>query len=108
MIGITEAVPFKREPRSVNPCVHLRNLLTHTLLFWYFLSNLNVELKNILEYIRTMFSGNTCLFLDTSDLELLWKFELKNFKKTKVANLRFFKQINAKNKIAICHCNPFL
>ena len=39
--------------------IHLRNLLTHTLLFWHFLKNLNFEFKNILEYIRTMLSGNT-------------------------------------------------
>ena len=39
--------------------VHLRNLLTHTLLFWHFLENLNFELKIILEYIRTIFHGNT-------------------------------------------------
>ena len=39
--------------------IHLRNLLTHTLLFWHFLTNLNFEFKNILEYIRTMLSGNT-------------------------------------------------
>ena len=25
--------------------IHLRNLLTHTLLFWHFLENLNFELK---------------------------------------------------------------
>ena len=37
--------------------IHLRNLLTHTLLFWHFLENLNFESKNILEYIRTMFTG---------------------------------------------------
>ena len=29
--------------------IHLRNLLTHTLLFWHFLKNWNFELKNILE-----------------------------------------------------------
>ena len=51
--------------------LHLRNLLTHTLLLWHFLENLNFEFKNILEYIRTMFSGDACIFLETSDLELL-------------------------------------
>ena len=51
--------------------IHLRNVLTHTLLFWHFLENLSFECKNILENIRTMFSGNTCLFVETSDLELL-------------------------------------
>ena len=51
--------------------VHLRNLLTHTLLFWHFLENLSFEFKNILEYIRTMFSSNACLFSETSDLEHL-------------------------------------
>ena len=37
--------------------LHLRNLLTHTLLFWYFLENLNIEFKNIFEYmyIKTIF-----------------------------------------------------
>ena len=29
--------------------LHLRNLLTHTLLFWHFLENENFELRNILE-----------------------------------------------------------
>ena len=38
---------------------------------WHFLENLNFEFKNILEYIRTMISGNTCLFVKTTDLELL-------------------------------------
>ena len=33
--------------------------LTCTLLFWHFLENLNFEFKNIFEYIRAMFSGNT-------------------------------------------------
>ena len=54
--------------------LHLRNLLTHTLLFWQFLENLNFEFRNILEYIRTMFSGDTWLFSKTTDAELL-KFE---------------------------------
>ena len=55
----------------INVHVHLRNLLTHTLLFWHFHENLNFEFKTILEYIRTMFSGDACLRLETSDLELL-------------------------------------
>ena len=56
-----------------------------------------------------MFSGNIYLILETSDLELLkygslsWKLQ-----KTKLANLPFFKQINTENRIAICHCIPFL
>ena len=44
---------------SLKVILHLRNLLTHTLLFSHFLENLNFEFKNILEYTRTMFSGNT-------------------------------------------------
>ena len=64
--------------------LHLRNLLTHTLLFWHFLENLNFELKNILEYIRTMFSGNTWLFLKIIDLELkIMEVLVENFKKLK-------------------------
>ena len=51
--------------------IHLRNLLTHTLLFWHFLENLNFESKNILEYIRPMFSGKTRLYPETNDSELL-------------------------------------
>ena len=51
--------------------VHLRNLLTHTLLFWHFIENLNFEFLNNLEYIRTMFSGNTLLFSEKTDAELL-------------------------------------
>ena len=42
--------------------IHLRNLPTHTLLFWHVLENLNFEFKIIMEYIRTMFSGDTRLF----------------------------------------------
>ena len=62
--------------------LHLRKLLTPTLLFWHFLKNLNFEFKNILKYIRTMFSGNTRLFSKTSNSELLkyGKFELKTSK----------------------------
>ena len=41
---------------------HLRNLLTHELLFLHFLEDLNFKLKNTLEYIRAMFSGNAWLF----------------------------------------------
>ena len=37
----------------------------------------------------------------------IWKFELKT-SKTKVVNLPFFKQINTENRIANCHCIPFL
>ena len=51
--------------------LHLRNLLTHTLLFWHFLENLNFELKSTLEYIRTMCSSNACLFSETIDSEHL-------------------------------------
>ena len=51
--------------------LHLRNLLTHTLLFWHFLKNLNFEFRNTLEYIRTMFSGNARSFSERSDSELL-------------------------------------
>ena len=47
--------------------IHLRNLLTHTLLFWHFLKNWNFELKNIFEYFQTMFSGNAWLFSEKSD-----------------------------------------
>ena len=43
----------------------------HTHLFRHFLENLNFEFENILEYIRTMFSGNTLLFSETTDAELL-------------------------------------
>ena len=88
--------------------IHVRNLLIHTLLFCHFLENLKFWFWNILKYIRTMFSGNTCLFSKTTDSELLkygslsWKLQ-----KTKVTNLPFFKQIHAENKIAICQCIPF-
>ena len=88
--------------------LHLRKFLTHTLLFWHFLENLNFEFKTILEFIRTMFSGDACLCLETSDLELLkygslsWKLQ-----KTKVTNFPYFKQINTENRIAICHCIIF-
>ena len=51
--------------------IHLRNLLTHTFLFWHFLKNWNFELKNILEYIRAMFSGNVWLFSHKTDEEYL-------------------------------------
>ena len=51
--------------------VHLRNLLTHALLFWHFLKNLSFEFKNILEYIRTIFSDNAWLFSETVDSEYL-------------------------------------
>ena len=47
--------------------IHLRNLLTHILLFWHFLKNWNFELKNIFEYFQTMFSGNAWLFSEKSD-----------------------------------------
>ena len=47
--------------------LYLRNLLTHTLLFWHFLENSNFKFKNILEYIRTMLSGNPFLFSETTD-----------------------------------------
>ena len=50
---------------------NLSNLLTHTLLFWHFLKHLNFEFKNILEYIRTMFSGNAWFISETTDAELL-------------------------------------
>ena len=55
------------------------------------------EFQNILEYIRTIFSGTTWLYLDTTDSELLLKTT-----KTKVAKLQFFKQINTNDRIAIC------
>ena len=93
---------FKDWKLMKNTDIHLRNLLTHTLLFWHFLENLNFEFKNILEYIRTLFSGNTWLFSETSDSELLkygslsWKLQ-----KTKVANLSFLNTSIRKNKIAI-------
>ena len=60
-----------RTDAGVTGILHLRNLLTHTLLFWHFLENLNFEFKNILEYLRTIFSGNTWLFSETTDAELL-------------------------------------
>ena len=51
--------------------IHLRNLLTHTLLFWHFLENLNFELKDTLEYTRTMFPSSAWLFSETTDSEHL-------------------------------------
>ena len=51
--------------------LHLRNLLTHSLLFWHFLENFNFELKNTLGYIRTMFFGKACLFSEKTDSEHL-------------------------------------
>ena len=50
-----------------------------------------------------MFSGNAWLFLEKTDQEYLnIEVLVENFKKTKVANLPFFKQINTENRIAIC------
>ena len=51
--------------------IHLRNLLTHTLLFSHFLENLNFKLKYTMGYIRIMLSGNACLISETTDSELL-------------------------------------
>ena len=42
---------------SIQVRIHLRNLLTHILLFWHFLEIFNF--KNISEYIRTIISSNT-------------------------------------------------
>ena len=53
-----------------NGFLHLRNLLTHTLLFWHFLE-IEFRIKIILEYNRTIFSGNAWLFSDTTDSEYL-------------------------------------
>ena len=65
--------PFVSQVLSIyghfNVPIHLRNLLTHTLLFRHFLKNLNFELKNTLEYIRTMLSGNAWLFSEINDFE---------------------------------------
>ena len=59
-------------PRSKPPfLLSNADLLTHTLLFWHFLENLNFELKSTSEYIRTMFFGNACLFAETTDSEHL-------------------------------------
>ena len=86
--------------------IHLRNLLTHTLLFWHFLENLYFEFKNTFGYIRTMFSGNTCLFSEKTDPEHLkyWSLSWK-LQKTTVTNFQFFKQINTENRIATCQCS---
>ena len=51
--------------------LHLRNLLTHTLLLWHFLENLNFELKDTLEYIRTLLTSSAWLFSETTDSEHL-------------------------------------
>ena len=56
---------------------------------------------------RTMFSGSTWLFSQTSDSELLKYRSLSwTLQKTKVAK-PFFQQINTENRIAIGHCIPF-
>ena len=62
--------------------LHLRDLLAHTLLFRHFLENFWI--KNTLEYIRTLLSGNTWLFPEITDLEHSrnWGW-VENFKKRK-------------------------
>ena len=60
-----------RQVSAASVSIHLRNLLTHTLLFWHFLKSLNYEFRNTLEYIRTMFSDNARSFSERSDSEFL-------------------------------------
>ena len=69
--ALCQTTSFLCPQRNFGRHIHLRNLLTHTLLFWHFLENQNFELKNTLELIRTMFSGNTWLFAEKNDEEYL-------------------------------------
>ena len=65
--------------------IHLRNLLTHTLLFWHFLEHLNFKLKITLKYIRTMLSSDAC----SSEHLRYWCLSRK-LQKTKVAKFALF------------------
>ena len=80
--------------------VQLKNLLKHTLLFWYFLENLKFEIKilwNTLEQCFQIIHGYFQRQL-TQNIQNIDDLVENLLKKTKVENLPFFKEINTEKE----------